>query len=246
MTNLQLQMLHNKHPQSGPTKVRANPRISINKLGEYLTAKPARRKSIIKDQKYPPEVFITGKYNDAFESIVNFFTLGALQPEVLHRAISRLSVNPTANAPQAADLKNNILALQHLIKTAGTLPFTGLTFRAAKQQGALLTIGKVVVSVRPELEIIAPQRGGGTKYGLLKLYLGKTHPLNEESASLIATTVHQFAEKHFGTPENVDLKRCYVLDVFQGKLFTAPQSYTKRRSDIAAACEEIAARWPTL
>lgn len=236
----------NKKTNSGSTKVRPNPRFSLNKLGEYLTATPARRKSIIKDQKYPPEIYITGKYNDAFDSIVNFFTLGELEPEVLHRAVSRLSAKPTANNPQAADLKNNILALQRLIQTAGTLPFTGVTFRAAKHQGALLNIGKVSISVRPELEIVAPQRGGGTKYGLLKLYLGKTHPLHEESGNLIATTVHQFAEKHFGSSENVDRKRCYVLDVFQGRLFMAPQSYTKRRSDIEAACEEIAARWPTL
>lgn len=239
-------MKQNKQTQSGPTKVRANPRISINKLGEYLTATPARRKSIIKDQKYPPEIFITGKYNDAFDPIIDFFVRDALNPEGLHRAVGALSSRPTRNDPEAADLKNNILALQRLIKTADTVPFAGLTFRAAKQQGALLTIGKVAVSIRPELEIVAPQRGGGTKYGLLKLYLGKTHPLNEESGQLIATTVHQFAETHFGSPENVDRKRCYVLDVFQGKLFIAPVSYTKRRSDIEAACEEIAARWPTL
>lgn len=238
-------MHKHKQNQSGPTKVRANPRISINKLGEYLTATPARRKSIIKDQKYP-SVFITSKYDDATESIVRFFVRDALNPEGLHRAVSVLSSRPTRSDPEAADLKNNILALQRLIKTADTLPFAGLTFRAAKQQGALLTIGKVAVSIRPELEIVAPQRGGGTKYGLLKLYLGKTHPLNEESGQLIATTVHQFAETHFGSSENVDRKRCFVLDVFQGKLFIAPASYTKRRSDIEAACEEIAARWPTL
>lgn len=239
-------MNNSKHPQSGPTKVRANPRISINKLGEYLTATPARRKSIIKDQKYPPEIFITGKYNDAFDPIIDFFVRDALNPEGLHRAVGRLTSRPTFSDPEASDLKNNILALERVIQAASTLPFAGLTFRAAKEQGALLTIGKVAVSIRPELEIVAPQRGGKTKYGLLKLYLGKTHSLNEESGQLIATTVHQFAEKHFGSPDSVDRKRCYVLDVFQQRLFTAPASYTKRRSDIEAACEEIAARWPTL
>ena len=239
-------MNRTKHPQSDPPQGRVNPRISINKLGEYLVASPARRKSIIKDQKYPPEIFITGKYNDAFDSIIHFFVRDALNPEGLHRAVNALSSRPIRNKPEACALKNNIQALQRLIKTADSLPFGGLTFRAAKSQGALLTIGKVAVSVRPELEIVAPQRGGGTKYGLLKLYLGKTHPLNDDSGQLIATTVHQFAENHFGGPENVDRKRCCVLDVFQGKLFTAPASNTKRRSDIEAACEEIAARWPTL
>lgn len=239
-------MNNSTHPQSGPTKVRANPRISINKLGEYLTATPARRRSIIKDQKYPPEIFITGKYNDAFDPIIDFFTRDSLNPEGLHRAVSRLTSRPTFSDPEASDLKNNILALDRVIQAANTLPFAGLTFRTAKEQGALLTIGKVAVSIRPELEIVAPQRAGKTKYGLLKFYLGKTHSLNEESGQLIATTVHQFAEKHFGSPDSVDRKRCYVLDVFQQMLFTAPASYTKRRSDIEAACEEIAARWPTL
>lgn len=225
---------------------RANPRISINKLGEYLTANAPRRRKIITEQKYPPEVFITGIYNDAFDPIVNFFTRDDLDPEGLHRAIQHLSQKPTFNDHQTSTLQNNIRALQQLLKTVDDLPFEGLTFRAGKERADLLTIGRVSVSVRPELEIVAPQRRGGTKYGLLKLYLGKTHPLDDESGKLIATTVHQYAEQRFGGAASVDQRRCYVLDVFQRRLFVAPKGVIVCRQEIQAACEEIADRWASL
>lgn len=239
-------MLHNKNPQTGPTKVRANPRISINKLGEYLATRSAsRRRTILHEQKYE-RTGIVGQYNQAKSAIKRFLADPEHNAETLHRAISKIELDPTLNPQQKTRKNNNVAAIMKLLSFWPQSALKELTIRAAHPNSNYLTIGDVPVSVSPELEIVAPQRGSGTKYGLLKLYLGKIHPLNEESGQLIATTVHQFAEKHFGTPENVDRKRCYVLDVFQGKLFIAPASYTKRRSDIEAACEEIAARWPTL
>ena len=235
-----------KQTQSGPTKVRANPRISINKLGEYLaTRSAARRRTILHDQKYP-RTEIVAPYNHAKSAIKRFLADPKHDAEALHRAISKIELEPALKPQQKTKKKNNVAAIMKVLSFWPQSELRPLTIRAARPNSNYLTIGEVPVSVSPELEIIAPQRGGGTKYGLLKLYLGKTHPLNEESGQLIATTVHQFAEKHFGSSENVDRKRCYVLDVFQGKLFAAPASYTKRRSDIEAACEEIAARWPTL
>ena len=36
-------------------EVRETPRVSVNKLGQYLTATPANRKRIIHGQKNPPD-----------------------------------------------------------------------------------------------------------------------------------------------------------------------------------------------
>lgn len=51
------------------------PRISINKLGEYMTATPARRRQIVRDQKNPP-AFKAARYKPARETIVSYLEDG--------------------------------------------------------------------------------------------------------------------------------------------------------------------------
>ena len=46
------------------------PKISLNKLGEYMNATPARRRRIIEDQIAPKD-FVVARYTDARESIID-------------------------------------------------------------------------------------------------------------------------------------------------------------------------------
>ena len=39
---------------------------------------------------------------------------------------------------------------------------------------------------------------------------------------------------------------CIVVDVFAGRVLTAPHGYRRRWRDIGAACEEIRRLWPTV
>ena len=49
--------------------VRQAPRISVNKLGEYMTATPLRRRRIVLDQKRP-KTFIFARYREPQDAIV--------------------------------------------------------------------------------------------------------------------------------------------------------------------------------
>lgn len=54
-------------------KRRERPRISVNKLGEYLTEpNPSRRRRILLDQKEPKD-FILPYYDPARDAILRFF-----------------------------------------------------------------------------------------------------------------------------------------------------------------------------
>jgi hypothetical protein len=44
----------------------------------------------------------------------------------------------------------------------------------------------------------------------------------------------------FGAPLN---KKCYAVDVFREKIYTAPASFSKLNKNLVAACEMIASRW---
>jgi hypothetical protein len=107
-------------------------------------------------------------------------------------------------------------------------------------------VAGVDISVRPEFEIVVPHSGETIRYGYLKLYIGKTHPISEESGKYAATTVHHFAALRHEMEQAVDRKRCCLLDVFRERLHEAPKGFQLRRRQIEAACREIASQWRIL
>ena len=233
-------------PQVAEQKVRLTPRVSINKLAEYLGSnKPLRRRAILMEQKFPAD-YITTRYKEALDLIVDFFVDADHDDEPIHQAIKRIQARPALNANQLTTRNVNIQVLKHLLKSKDKLPLANYVFRRASEQSALLRIGGVDISVRPELEIVATERGGTVSYGLLKLYLGKTYPLDETTAAYVATTVHQYGETHLVPPSSVCQKHCYVFDVFQERIYAAPKNFKQRRGDVEADCEEISAQWSSL
>jgi hypothetical protein len=62
------------------------PRLSVNKLGEYMTAKAGRQYKILHDAKYPQD-FIVAHYKDAAEAIAKAIVDGLQDLSVLEKAI---------------------------------------------------------------------------------------------------------------------------------------------------------------
>lgn len=229
-----------------PNGPRLVPRISVTKLGEYVGSRSAaRRKTILVDQKYP-KPFKTTIYNDCFDPLVGFFVDASHDTGAVKAAIHAIRAQTITTDAEEMRRRVNSQALDHLLKTAPSLPLNGITFRKAPESTKPIVIASVEVSIRPELELIVTGKGGAMRYGLLKLYLSKSHPLTDDTAGYVATLVHSYAGHRFTGPKSVDRKHCYVFDVFQEKLFVAPVNHTQRRKDINAACEEIANRWPSL
>lgn len=62
--------------------MRAVPRISLNKLGEYMNASASRRKRIIAEQR-EPKTFIVARYTDAMDVICDYFQDDSRDDEIL-------------------------------------------------------------------------------------------------------------------------------------------------------------------
>src|SRR3989442_16023460 len=71
-------------------RIRLQPRISSNKLAEYIIAKPGRREQIRKDQKYPPD-YIVPTYDAALDSIADFLCKLPRDPSNVLRVIDELN-----------------------------------------------------------------------------------------------------------------------------------------------------------
>ena len=72
---------------------RADPRISINKLGEYLIATPSRRRAIIKEQKRP-KAYMTAYYEEAEAAITEYIVTGLIEDGALESRAAEISARP--------------------------------------------------------------------------------------------------------------------------------------------------------
>lgn len=224
-----------------PQRVRDNPRISVNKLAEYLDAPARRRHAIIRDQKYPSDFQVIW-YERASSVIVDFLCERITEGDVVAAVEQMKRVVPTSDS-EATKLKNNALALERFLDGYAALDFDGLRVVAARNTAPKIEISGVEVSVRPELILKGRYRGKDVG-GAVKLYFAKDTPLSDEGGLCLSSLVYFHIEQfHKRKPSR---RHSQVLDVFAGHAFEAPTATTARLRNIEAACAEIRDRWPEI
>lgn len=226
-------------------KVRAIPRISVNKLGEYLVASASKRRRILSEQKRP-KAFQVHWYAQA-ETVIKKYLLDENRSnQILLDGIQELS-NKNLVTNHEKDVNQSCIeaisafaTMAHLVDTAN------LSLTAGPPSQVPIKIGGVDVSIRPEI-IVAGLNRSGTKFsGAIKLHISKGNALDIDSGEYVSTLIHHFIDK---TPLSIvkpDRTRCVVIDVFRGKVYPAPKTRTRRMQDIEAACDEIASRWASI
>ena len=217
------------------------PRISANKLGEYMVATASRRRAIVKDQKRPPAI-VVARYRQADEPVMEFFKKGDI--DILHAAAGRLRSTAGATQWSQSDLQSTAEALEAVGRMKDVLLAPGLRFAEPQSQPKKLTFGGVQVSVQPDL-LVFGEHAGRPAMGALKLHYIKNDEsaLTTKGAEYVATLLHQWTLQ-YGPGGHVAVpKLSRSVDVFRAATTQAPTSQTRRMADVHAACEEIAARW---
>jgi hypothetical protein len=217
------------------------PRISVNKLGEYMTASVIRRRSILDDQKHPA-FFQVIRYSPAERAVIEWME-SRFDPSVLARHKEALRSKPILSEYDAQQVALCLEAIDH----AGRIPvrqFPGIRYERCAFRGYLEVAG-VDVSVRPELTVADRTRRGEPRFGFVKLCFSRSYPLTEAGAAYVGTVAQELAA---GIPDAAKPhpSLALVVDVFQERVFVGPTSTRRRLSEIEAACEEIAGRWEAL
>lgn len=223
---------------------RQEPRLSINKLGEYLTCGAARRRRILEDAKHPKD-FIAPRYNDFYAVAPLYLQSNPLDESIIAAAINEIQGRQPGSEWEEQNKTLNVDLLTNLIDIPDRLSLNGFTVTAMPNTQNDLDIAGVAVSVRPEILLTGTVRGRNI-VGALKLYLPKTFPLDETTADYITTTVHQHLTTNPPQDGEIDYRYCFVADIPSRAVYSAPRSFTRRRSDIEAACDEIATRWASI
>ncbi len=220
------------------------PRISANKLGEYMVASFVRKRGIIKDQKRPPTA-LSARYAGLASPVLEFLTRRDTQP--LHQAAATLSQQRGTTAWKESDRQSSIKALAALAGLAESLLDPQWTFVAPPTKPRKLLISGVEVSVQPHALV------HGTKAGKPVLGAIRFHFIQDEESALekrgsehVASLLYRWCTELPAPGRLPHPAFCVAVDVFSGTITTAPVRQTKRMENIEAACEEIALRWPTL
>lgn len=215
------------------------PKISLNKLGEYLDATPARRRQIVKEQK-EPQPYVAARYKDAREAIVEYIESGMNDEEKLLDVINKLKSDISGSEFYIQDKQASAQAIEDFLDTSEQIDIDGLSAHAfEKKENSIMLVSGVNISIRPD--IILKDKKSGEIVGAIKLHFSKTHPLTSKSREYIATAIRVDLEKN--GYKNIDHKKCYSVDTPSQSASHAPKAYKRKINDIEAACEEIAARW---
>lgn len=220
----------------------SKPSISLNKLGEYLTATPARRRSIVKDQMEPKPYVVT-HYSDAREAITNFLEKSNATDQNLIEAAEKLKAQPHPTQSIADEKALSAEAIYDFLEVRDQINNQGHRMeKVAKNEQRKMEISGVDISVRPDLLV---KDDSDNVVGALKLHFSKTFPLNKDAGEYVATGMRAYLEQEYGK-EKIDPKLCTVVDVPTSNIVQAPKAAIKRMKDISAACEEIDARWKAM
>jgi hypothetical protein len=235
-------------------EARKEPRISVNKLGEYLTATPARRRRIVHDAKYP-STFMVMRYTAAENAIADWICSGCTDDLMLAQAMATLGAAEPGSQFSRVRRDCCLQALDRAgeLRDRLNLPTNRVSY-VRSNASIPVEFDKVAVSIRPEVLIYTrgnDQTGDNDesvrRLGGIKLYLAKQHPLDQRSADTITTLLWQsLLIRSAQELLPLDLEQIKVVDVFAGEVFTLPKARKQRLKDIAAACSEIQDRWPAI
>ena len=212
------------------------PKISLNKLGEYMNATPARRRRIIEDQIAPKD-FVVARYTDARESIIDCIA-GKISEDQLTQIAEDLREKEYESKFTAQDKNLSADAIDSFLEISDQLPDNYKFEKVPANEKSTIEIAGVDVSIRPDAYI---KNDNDEVVGALKLHFPKSNPLDKNSGEYVATALKAFLQE--GTENTIDHKLCIVVDVPSSSVIPAPKAGKKRMIDIEAACEEIGAQW---
>jgi hypothetical protein len=224
-------------------KSHEDPRISVNKLAEYLsTNKAARRTRILKEAKFPP-TFQTIRYDPAREIVQRFLSGAIPNTQSLQTVIDTYSKLPASDDYEQRTQKSNVEALGYFLTLAPTLDFGDSEISLGAHAPPKITISDVAISVRPDLLLVTSKKGANLR-GAIKLNISKGAVHTKDSSEYAGTLVRHYLTGKHGA--ECDYRLCYTLDVFGKKLTEAPKSVTNRMKDVESACAEIARQWESI
>jgi hypothetical protein len=220
------------------------PRISVNKLAEFINAKAARQRQILRDQKFPTE-FKGMYYKEAAESIAVCIASNLENTSIIERTIALLEQQSPDKIGTQRRIQSNIDALESFEAMLDEIDLKGAEPSLGDHAPPKLTIQNVEVSVRPDIILKGVGKAKQPLIGAVKFHFPRTFPL-DDSAGYVSALLQEYAKTYLAGDGDAHGPYCPVLDIGSRKLHAGAKSTLARMKDIQAACRNIIALWPTI
>lgn len=224
-----------------------DPRISVNKLAEYMVSKAARQRKLLRDRKYPDPDFQMGMYHkEASEAVAAYLVGDQLNTQNIDTQIQIIKQQNPGKIGTQRRLNSNIEAMERFLDMLDDFDFGDHVPSLGAHAPQKLTFHNVAVSVRPEI-ILRGNKKGKKIIGAVKLHFAKGFEMDEEAAGYVSAAVNEFCVRHVADDdETVSSELCQVFDIGSGTIFPGVKSTKRRLQDIEDTCQNIAAIWPTI
>ena len=221
------------------------PRISVNKLAEYIGAKGRRQREILRDQKYPD--FKGMYYREATEAVSQCLASNLEDTAIISKTIKILNQAPAEKAGTIRRINSNIDALESFEAMLDAIDLKGASPELGEHRPEKLKIHGVEVSVRPEIVLRGKGKGGSNLVGALKVHFSKTYPLDAVGAGYISAVLQRYSEQYLAGDDDVPgAAYCFVIDVGSKAVYPPAKSIAARLKDIDGECQNIAALWASI
>jgi hypothetical protein len=209
-------------------------RITAKGLAKFMTAGESRKRTILRDFKHPdPEGFAQANYYHEARGAIRRYIEGEIEHSQLLADSAALRNEARASAgPTAARLKNNARAIAQFARK-----FSDFRCEVLGKAVLSMTHADVRVSASPDLHVRL--RG---KESLVRFEFS-----NQKQADLVPKVMCQaMADACASQALEVAPKDCLYIDVPGGEIHRKARSHARVSADIAAACQNLAAIWPTV
>jgi hypothetical protein len=229
----------------------AEPRLSANQLSDYLNATPTRRKTIIRDAKYP-KTSVVARYSGARETITDYLCDDLRSSKVINAGVESIEERGAKFAATdwtKQDCALSVEAIQAFQNGYNSLGLGKISCKAVVTKQPKLQIEGVDISVALDATTHKVGKDGANCVGGLILLFSKSDASaksREARCRTSAVLAAVFAEKHLAYLGQAEPGLCYAMDVFGKRLFPAPKMFPTKLDHMSASCEEVALRWPTI
>jgi hypothetical protein len=222
-------------------RVRQQPQLSLNLVGEYMSSSFVRRRSILRQAKFP-EPYIGPRYEPARKAAALYLASGGDRDQL----VSDLEAMLTGSERSRWFEQRSLLcrqAIDCILRLEAALKLDPLDVAFGGDIKHRMEIAGVTVTVVPDL-IVRGSNRKGPFVGAIKFRYVKDSCVSESWTKYSTTLLHQFVEEQLSDEDRMaDRRHCRFVDVFAGRIYEAPENFAKLRDEITAACEQIRDLW---
>lgn len=231
---------------------RAEPRITVNHLAQFMVSSDTARVGIITRAKTPSTPTLI-RYKDVRPVVCSFLADQNRSTRILAEAeqlFNQRAADPALSSLRQDDANNSIEVVRSLHRMANQL--AQFSFEPAPRRQNPLVIAGVTISARADL-ISGGASRGARRSGAAILRLTQddadtdaARERRREMGLYVATIAALHADQNLTLESDLDNRLCMSIDVQHREVFRAPASNTRRMNNIESACRFIASMWDAL